>query len=473
MELTLRPSFPRVLGCALIACAGALGCAPDLTLKHQSIGGGGAGPEGGKYLDAKRFGDAGDQTAAGVAVGSDGSVTWAGNFAGSVDFGKGPLMSAGGDDIFVARSDTQGNLTFTARLGDASRQACRALAVDPMGNTFLAGDFTGSIDWGGTTQSSAGGQDGYVAKLDSTGAVRWLKAIGDLGEQAVTSVAVDAAGNVVIAGFFSGAVSFGGAPLASAGGYDIFVAKLDPEGGILWNKRFGDEADQRAFGVAADSAGNTFLVGTFAGAIDLGGDVPLKSAGEANALVVKLGPDGGTLWSKRFGDTTAAASSSVAVDDDDGVIVAGTFAGSIDLGGGALESEQDGGLFVAKLDGGGEHVWSRGLGKTGAASVRSVATDGSGGVLLTGEFAGGMAIGETLLASAGVEDGFVARLDARGKVAWSERFGDAAAQRGTGVAVGEGEDVWLVGGFAGNVDFGGGALMSAGGADVFLARLTR
>jgi hypothetical protein len=96
-------------------------------------------------------------------------------------------------------------------------------------------------------------------------------------------------GNVLVAGRFEGTIDFGGGPLASLGVGDVFVAKLDTDGGHLWSKRFGNASDEAAAGVATDSAGNVLVAGHFDGAIDFGGG-PLNNAGGGDVFVVKLAP---------------------------------------------------------------------------------------------------------------------------------------------------------------------------------------
>ena len=82
------------------------------------------------------------------------------------------------------------------------------------------------MDFGGGQLVSAGSRDTFVVKLDASGDHQWSKSFGDADEQSSASVAVDGAGNVLITGYFSGFVDFGGGPLVCAGVRDVFVAKL-------------------------------------------------------------------------------------------------------------------------------------------------------------------------------------------------------------------------------------------------------
>src|SRR5439155_701956 len=134
----------------------------------------------------------------------------------------------------------------------------------------------------GTTDSglggaSAGDYDAFVAKYDPAGNALWIRQFGTSGDDGPCGVAVDAAGNVYVAGFTSG--NLGG---ASAGDYDAFVAKYDAAGSAFWTRQFGTSDYDDAHGVAVDAAGNVYVAGSTSGS--LGG----ASAGYDDAFVVRL-----------------------------------------------------------------------------------------------------------------------------------------------------------------------------------------
>jgi hypothetical protein len=164
-----------------------------------------------------------------VAVSSDGSSLLTGNFFGAVDFGSGVLTSMGsGLDVFVAKLDESGSTVWSRQFGDASDQAGTGIAVDPAGSVVLTGQFAGQINLGGLPLASAGTQDVFLGKLDGSGNYQWSGRFGDSAGQFSTGVATDHDGNVLLTGYFSGAVDFGAGPLMCAGGTDIFVAKFSP-----------------------------------------------------------------------------------------------------------------------------------------------------------------------------------------------------------------------------------------------------
>ncbi len=426
----------------------------------------------GDHLWSKRFGDTDYQEGLSVAVDGAGNVLLTGWFGGTADFGGGPLTSAGDMDIFVAKFDSSGNHLWSKRFGDASFQAGRSVAVDGAGNVLLAGFFSGAADFGGgpLTSTSAGDPDIFVAKLDGSGNHLWSKRFGDMSTQAGESVAVDGAGNVLLTGGFDGTADFGGGPLTGNGSFDIFVAKFDSNGNHLWSKRFGDGDGQFGESVAVDGTGDVLLTGSFLGTADFGGG-PLAGVGDPDIFVAKFDGSGNHLWSKRFGDVGGQIGESVAVDGTGNVLLTGGFVVTADFGGGPLTSAGDADIFVAKFDSSGNHLWSKRFGDASGQVGRSVAVDAAGNVLLTGEFYGAADFGGGPLTSAGNTDIFVAMLDGSGNHLWSQRFGGAGSQLGESVAVDGARNVLLTGGLYATADFGGGSLTSAGNADIFVAKL--
>jgi hypothetical protein len=418
-------------------------------------------------LWGERFGDSDGQSPTGLATDSDGNVVVAGYFSGAINFGGDSLVCSGGFDVFLAKLDANGKHLWSKRFGDKDSQAPGGVAVDSMGNVLIAGYFNGGIDLGGGLLTSKGGSDVFIAKLDAKGEYVWGQRFGDDSTQGATGVAVDGSGDVVLIGGFDGVIDFGGGALTSKGGSDVFIAKLDAKGKYLWAQSFGDESTQGANGVAVDSMGNVLVVGYFNGGIDFGGGL-LTSKGGSDIFIAKLSADGHHVWSKSFGDASTQNATSVAVDGSGNIVLTGQLSGTVDLGGGTLNGPGD--MFVAKLDAGGKHVWSKLFGDKSAESANGIAVDKAGNLVVTGYFSGSVDVGGGQLVSAGGADIFAAKLDTDGNHLWSKRFGNANDQTGVSAAMdGHGNTV-LAGYFSGTVDIGSSSLVCDGGYDAVLAK---
>lgn len=422
----------------------------------------------GNVLWAKRFGEDGDQIVRRLAVDSAGNVIVTGYFSGSVDFGGGLLSSPSAAAGFVAKLDASGNHVWAFAIGDSVVQG-ESLAVDHDGSVLIAGSFTGSVDFGGGPLVSAGMSDIFVAKLHSDGSHAWSESFGDVGGESVQALTVDGLGNVIVSGTFEANLDFGDGSLTSTGSREVYLAKLDSNGVATWSHQFGSPSLGGTASIATDSEGSVLLTGYFSGTLDFGGG-PLSS-NESDVFVAKLDAGGAHLWSKRFGGLGSQNATDIAIDEDGSALVAGEFTGDLDFGGGLLANLADGDLFLAKLDADGNHEWSRRFGDTGNQTPKGIAIDSFGNIVLTGHFNGAIDFGGGPLQSATGQDVFIAKLGRMGEHLWSKRFGDALPQVGIAVAVDRDANLLLAGRLDGSIDFGGGALVSAGGADIFVVKL--
>jgi hypothetical protein len=260
-----------------------------------------------------------------------------------------------------------------------SRPFGSLVAVDAAGDAVVAGTFTGTLELGARTLESAGGTDAYVAKLDSSGNVLYGLALGGAEDDGVAGLAVDSQGSAIVSGSGLGTI------------------KLDSAGRTVWTKSF--------FGpVAVDSVDSVLVTGALRGARSFGGDV-LESAGGEDAFVAKLDGAGNHLFSVRFGDAGQIQhGEGIAVDPSDNVLVSGVMDGTVDFGGGKLSvpegtcpsetwCKQAG--FILKLDPSGHHVFSRS--RAPVRSLSGIASDSRGNVFVSGAYPGDAPPYRTLL----------------------------------------------------------------------------
>ena len=286
---------------------------------------------------------------------------------------------------------------------------------------------------------------------------------------AVTS---DAAGNTIIGGVANGTVA-GFEPSAGA----MHVAKFDAAANLLWQKTAsagnggGNFAVVRA--VRTDAANNVLLAGTFNGTLNLGG-ADLVSSG-TEIFVAKLSPSGAHVWSQRFGDAAYQAAYGLAVDGNGAVIVTGRISGNVNFGGGALGNAGGIDVFVVKLNALGAHQWSKRFGDASDQIGWAIHATATGDVVVAGECAGNINFGPGNLApNGGGVDAFVVALSGgAGAQIWGKRYGDAQDQAAYAVAADPLGGVAVAGRFRGAIDFGGGALTNTDNAtsDAFVAKL--
>jgi hypothetical protein len=425
----------------------------------------------GAALWGAAFGDALDQAAAAaVAVDVAGSSYVGGSFAGTTSFGAAPLTSAGGRDAFLVKLDADGGTLWSLRAGGEGQDAITTVGVAPDGDVIVAGTFEGTLDLGGAPLVSLAAGDAFVARLSSAGQVLWSARLGGPDNQRPAALAVDAGGDVLVYGDFAGSITIGADTWSAAGSKDLFVARLSGDGQPTWSAQLGSSALEVASGLALDpGSGAMLLTGRFTGFTNLGG-AAFTSNGMADAFVVKLASDGSHVWSFAYGDSSYQEGSAIAVAPDGSLLVGGGVSGSIDFGGGPLTAAGSTDAFVAKLAPDGAHVWSRLYGDAAFQQTSGLAVDELGQITLMVGFNGAIDVGTGPIASNGLNDVLLAKLDPAGAPLWARGVGGSGDELAVSLALDAGGGLRFAGSFSGAGDFGGQAFASAGGTDVMVAR---
>jgi hypothetical protein len=382
------------------------------------------------------------------------------------------------------------------RLGEAGMDYGKDMTTDPWGNLVVAGYFAGTVDFdpgeGQAAHTASGIVDTFVAKYDPRGRHLWSIGAGGAAADIPHTVRTDAAGNVIVAGYFSGASDFdpgpGTARLISNGSRDAYVAKYGADGDFRWAVGIGGSGDDEAFDVGLGAAGEVYATGIFTGTVDLdpGSDTrAATSAGEEDIWLLALDADGATRWVGAIGGPGSDHGHAVRASEGQ-VYVAGFFSDEVDFdpGPGRATQTSRGGwdVFLACYTTGGALVWSTSVGGPGADQVRpggmELAADG--GTVLGGDFAGtvdfdpGRATSD--LTSAGAGDIFVAAYGADGSYRQVLGVGGPQGDAAHRLALDPKGNVYVTGWFRGTADFdptGGRTTVTAestgGASDIFLA----
>ena len=296
----------------------------------------------------------------------------------------------------------------------------------------------------------------------------------------VTATAVDAAGNVYLAGVFANSIVLGGTTLASSGNGDVFVAKFNPAiNQFVWAQRAGGLGDDGASALAV-SGTSVYVAGSFKSSTAGFGSSNLTNAGAADVFVAKLTDAGNFLWAQRAGGTGYDQATALAVSGVN-VYVAGSFNSSTaSIGTTTIDSAGSYDAFVAKfVDAGsmGSLAWVQRAGGIGYDYAQALAVS-STGVYVAGSFESPTAVfGPITLTNTGISNVFVAKLtDAgnTGSFVWAQRAGGTNEDYAYALAV-KGTSVYVAGIFtSATVSFGTTTLTNASVniADVFVAKLT-
>jgi PKD repeat protein len=274
-----------------------------------------------------------------IAVDTSGNVVVTGDFSGTVDFGGGPLSSSGSSDIFVVKYSSTGAYLWSRRFGSTDPDVGRGIAVDPSGNVIITGEYSGAVNFGGgPLPSQASGV--VVAELSASGAHLWSRGCGGPGRSLSVAADASGNAIVTGYSYGTLDFGGGPRPNLSGSHASPFAAKLSSSGAHVWSKSFGNsgaQTDDAAYAVAVDGAGNVLLTGYVVDSIDFGGG-PLLPISGPDTFVAKLSPQGGHLWSKRFPQSSPSsdAGRAIAVDASGDSVLTGEFFATLDFGGGPL-----------------------------------------------------------------------------------------------------------------------------------------
>jgi hypothetical protein len=384
-----------------------------------------------------------------------------GSFTGMVNFGGGTRTSAGSSDGVVLALALDGSYRWDVPLGGSGADAATGIVADPSGNVVVVGYLTTT----GTLN------DGYVRKLDWMGGTVWSRTYGT--DVNPIGVAADTLGNITVVGYFQGSVDFGGGTRTAIDDTDIFVLSLTSAGTRRWDLTFdGGGTFDSAYAVATDAMGNVYVGGVFGSQIDFGGGA--TSVRPGGAYVASFDADGNHRWDRDFGSTQPDSVSDIAVSQLDDVVIAASFGAVVDFGGGSRSSSGwvDGAVWVLDTDG--NYQWDRVYGASvDNDRVDGVAVDCVGNIVATGMFEGTVSFGGASRTSAGssATDIFVLSLSRTGAYRWDRTLGDVNADRGLGAHITTAGRTVTVGSFQSNVNFGGGVRFGAGGTDAFILEL--
>lgn len=426
-----------------------------------------------EWIWANRVGGIGDDSGRGIVSDSQGSQFVTGLFEGSAVFGSTTLISSGETDIFVAKSDSNGNWLWAVRAGGTGDDYGIGIAMDSAANVYLTGCFGGTASIGSTTLTSSGGRDIFAAKLDSLGNWLWAVRAGGPGDDYGYGIAADANANIYLTGRFEGTADFGSSSLISSGGRDVFAAKLDCSGNWLWAVGAGGSSDDYCQGITLDINSNLYLTGCFEG-IGVFGTNTLTSSGGRDIFVTKLDSSGNFLWAVRAGGTGIYDSGTcIAADANANVYLAGYFYDTAAFGSISLTSSGYDDIFSAKLDSNGNWLWAARAGGSGGDDALAITVDVLDNVYLSGFYFSSAGFGSTTITGNGLFDIFAAKLDSNGNWLWAVSAGGTGDQDlGNGIAVDSFSNLYLTGCFKETAVFGTISLTSGGSIDVFAAKLS-
>lgn len=267
---------------------------------------------------------------------------------------------------------------------------------DSADNIYAVGHSFGTVDTGSGFVSGFGGEDILITKYDSSGNIVWSRVAGSAGNDRATGITIDSSNNIYVTGHFRSEGNFGGTILYTAGNDDIFVSKLNSSGTWQWSVKGGGFEGDQAQAIDIDSSNNVYIVGHFLESATFG-STTLTSNGFSDIVIAKLNSSGTWIWANSAGAANFDYTGGIAVNPiDNSIYVSGQYNNSTTFGATNLALDMgrtgyDG--FLAKADSNGDWVWAKDIGNTGVDTFggdggfsNKVYSDASGNAYIMGGF---------------------------------------------------------------------------------------
>ncbi len=484
-------------------------------------------PENGELIWAKRAGGTSFDEGYGITTLSDNSTVVTGGFYGPATFGPGEpnqtvLTSAGySNNVFIARYNPDGTLAWAKGAEgtpSSNRNYCYGITTLSDDSTVVTGWFYESVTFGPgepnqTILSCTGGGlwdcDIFIARYNPDGTLAWVKRAGGTSYDEGNGITTLSDNSIVVTGQFYASATFGsGEPnqtiLTLTSHSDIFVARYNPNGTLVWAKQAGGTYGNGAAwgrGITTLSDNSTVVTGEFNGPARFGTGEPnqtvLTSVGGNDIFIARYNPDGTLAWAKRAGGVSSGGDGccSITTLSDNSTVVTGFFEGPATFGSGepnqtvlASAGWQD--IFVAHYNPDGTLAWAKRAGgdytRDCGNGITALSDDS---VVVTGIFNVSATFGpgepnQTVLSCIGDSvwdcDIFIARYNPDGTLAWAKRAGAYENDSGMGITTLSDDSAVATGYYNGSATYGYATfgpgepnqtvLTSAGHGDIFIAR---
>ena len=385
----------------------------------------------------------------GITIDSSGNLLIAG--ISGATWGTPLRPYSGNNDVFVAKMDTNGNLLWNTFLGGTQYDMDPNVTIDDNGNLFVMG--RSGATWGTPLNPFSDVSNTFIARLDTNGNLIWHTFLaGDAG-----FIVLDNKENLFVTG--NSGVTWGNPLRPFSNDMDVFVAKLDKDGSLLWNTFLGGNGMDIdfEFNFTIDGSGNLFVTGmSFA---TWGTPVQPYLGGTKNSFIAKLDNNGNLLWSTFVGEIAGTMGSSfvitgisISIDNSGNVFATGL--SDVSWGKPVRPYSAMNDIFIAKLNSDGSLLWNTFLGGKKDDFCYHFTIDGSGNLFVVGED------------DAGVGNAFIAKLDTNGGILWNTLLGKG---RGVDIIVDSSENLLVIGDSV--ATWGTPLRPFSGGGDAFLAKL--
>ena len=308
-----------------------------------------------------------------------------GYFKGTANFGGASLTSYGERDVFIAKYDGSGNLIWVKQAGSSGDDEGSSITTDNANNVLVTGSFVGIAAFENTGMTSNGGSDIFIAKYDGSGNLLWVKQAGSPSFDRGYSITTDNSDNFYVTGFFKGTAAFGNTSITTFGDRDVFIAKYDGSGNLIWIKQGGGSYWDYGYSLTTDNTNNVYVTGAFFESAVFEG-ASLTSAGHNDVFIAKYDGSGNLIWVKQAGGTSYDRGKSIIADNSGNIYLTGHFKTNTTFENTFFSAYGQYDIFIARYDSNGNLIWVKQAGGDDYDEGCSITLGNDNSIYVTGAY---------------------------------------------------------------------------------------
>ncbi|HEX9794565.1 MAG TPA: hypothetical protein VGC54_11330, partial [Planctomycetota bacterium] len=376
-----------------------------------------------------------------------------------------PVTALAGGAIEIA------NLSWAQSAGGKKKDRATALALAPDGSTYVAGYFSGQAAFGAPgideiVLDSGDKDDVFLANYRADGSLAWVAQAGGEGKDRALTLEALADGGAIVSGYYEKTATFGAFELPKSDKSDLFLARYDAYGNVMWAIAAGGEKKDEGVALAEMPDGRILLAGSYEKTAAFG-DVELPYADEKDIFLACFDADGELDWLTSASGTKKEQAVALTVLPDGLIFLAGQFEQELTFGAGevmetTLWSADKEDVFLACFQPDGSLDWATSAQGEGDQEATDLTALANGDVVMVGNLKDSAIFGagqpnELMLASSGKSDAFYVCYSRDGGLVWASRTGDIEDDQARAVIAKADGSLAVAGTFRGAVAFGAGS----------------
>lgn len=272
-----------------------------------------------------------------------------GGFENRASFGTATILSNGLSDAFLMKIDGAGNAHWIQNGGGLEHDIAASVAIGNNEAIYITGDFYDQATFQGTTLQAMGSSDMFLARFDADGNMLWAKTNGGTSVDVATSVGTDLNGNVFVSGYYQGTTFFQNFSASAIDYNDVFVSKFDGDGNCQWLSSAGSWDLDNCLGMAVAWDGSTYLTGFFEDEM-ITQNISFEGDGY-DIFILNYNPDGTIKYGRNAGAASSDFGTAICLGPDQSLYITGYYFFFADFDQTTIGNADNGDGFLARMSG--------------------------------------------------------------------------------------------------------------------------